>query len=179
MPELDRIEAQAELVRRWLTSFGPGTFPDLKWWTGWTVRDTRAALERVGAVEVELDDGTGLVLPGDDGPVDAPAEWVALLPGLDPTSMGWKDRAWYFGDHTPQLFDSNGNAGPTVWWNGRVIGGWGQRKPDGEVRYRLLERVPAHVAGLIDEEAADLQDWLGDVCVTPRFGTPLDKELRA
>ena len=180
LPELEQEEAQADLVRRWLTSFGPGTFTDVKWWTGWTVRDTKAALDRAGAVEVELDDGTGWVLADDaDTVVDPPAEWVAFLPGLDPTSMGWKDRGWYFGDHTPHLFDSNGNAGPTVWWNGRVIGGWGQRKPDGEVRYRLLERVPAHVAGMVDEEAAALQAWLGNVRVTPRFGTPIDKDLRA
>ena len=29
--------ARAELVRRWLTTFGPGTTGDIKWWTGWTV----------------------------------------------------------------------------------------------------------------------------------------------
>ena len=165
-------------MRRWLASYGPGTFTDLKWWAGWTVGDTRTALEAVAAVEVALDGDTGYVLPGDEGPVESPDEWVALLPGLDPTSMGWKDRSWYFGEHLPDLFDRNGNAGPTIWWNGRVIGGWSQRKPDGEVVYRLLESVPSHVAGLVDTEAASLQKWLGDVRVTPRFPTPLDKELR-
>jgi hypothetical protein len=178
LPELDRTEAQADLVRRWLASYGPGTFTDLKWWTGWTVGDTKTALEAVAAVEVALDGDTGYVLPGDEGPVEAPDEWVALLPGLDPTSMGWKDRSWYFGEHVPDLFDRNGNAGPTIWWNGQVIGGWSQRKPDGEVVYRLLESVPSHVAGLVDTEAVSLQKWLGDARVTPRFPTPLDKELR-
>ena len=31
----------------------------------------------------------------------------------------------------PVLFDSNGNAGPTVWWDGRVVGGWSQQKKTG------------------------------------------------
>ncbi len=179
LPEIAREEAQAELVRRWLGAFGPGTLTDVKWWTGWTVRDTKAALDAVGAVEVELDEGSGFVLPDDLDPVDEAEDWVALLPGLDPTSMGWKDRDWYFGDHVDPLFDRNGNAGPTVWWNGRVVGGWAHRKDTGDVVYRLLEDVPAEVFASVGAEAANLQAWLGDVRVTSRFPTPLDKELRA
>jgi len=30
-----------ELLRRWLRSFGPGTFADIKWWTGWTAADVK------------------------------------------------------------------------------------------------------------------------------------------
>ncbi|MDJ0960656.1 MAG: winged helix DNA-binding domain-containing protein [Acidimicrobiia bacterium] len=179
LPEIDRDEAQAELVRRWLAAFGPGTFTDVKWWTGWTVRDTKAALDAVGAVEVELDDGVGLVLPDDLGPVGESEDWVALLPGLDPTPMGWKERDWYFGNHVEPLFDRNGNAGPTVWWNGRVVGGWAQRKDTGEVVYRLLEDVPSEVVATVDAKAGALRNWLGDVRVTSRFPTPLDQELRA
>ena len=62
----------------------------------------------------------------DPVPLRSP-EWVALLPALDPTVMGWKERSWYLGDHQERLFDRNGNAGPTVWADGRVVGGWAQR----------------------------------------------------
>ena len=119
--------ARTELVRRWLTTYGPGTSGDIKWWTGWTVGQTKAALAAVGTIEVELDDGTGWLLPDDDRVVRRPAPWVALLPSLDPTTMGWQQRAWYLGDHGPALFDRNGNAGPTVWVDGRIVGGWSQR----------------------------------------------------
>ena len=53
-----------------------------------------------------------------------PAEpWAALLPTLDPTVMGWKSRAFYLPpDHVPYLFDTNGNAGTTAWWDGRIVG---------------------------------------------------------
>jgi hypothetical protein len=176
LQEIDERDASAELVRRWLGAFGPGTFTDLKWWTGWTVGKTRGVLGDVGAVEVGLDEGTGYVLP-DDRDEPRPLEsWVALLPGLDPTVMGWKQRQWYLGDHAAALFDRNGNAGPTVWLDGRVVGGWAQRS-GGDVVVRLLEDVGSDVTRAIDAEAERLADWLGDVRIIPRFRTPLEKDL--
>ena len=170
--------ARAELARRWLASFGPGTVAALKWWTGWTVAQTKAALAAVEAVAVELDEGEGFVLPGDLEPVRPPAPAAALLPSLDPTVMGWAGRDWYLGAHRAALFDRNGNAGPTVWWDGRVVGGWAQR-PEGAVVVRLLEDVGRDVESAIAGEAGALEEWLGDVRVTPRFRTPLEKDLAA
>ena len=118
----------------------------------------------------------GFVLPGDVEPAPEPEPWAAFLPSLDPTVMGWKERDWYLGEHAPVLFDRNGNAGPTVWWNGRVVGGWARRK-DGEVAFRLLEDVGAEGVRAIEAEAELLQVWLGETRVTPRFATPLAKKL--
>src|SRR5262249_8620191 len=87
--ELTTEVARAELVRRWLQAFGPGTLADLRWWTGWTAGEVRQALAAVRAVEVELDGGTAFLLPQDVEPVPAPEPWVALLPALDPTVMAW------------------------------------------------------------------------------------------
>lgn len=176
LPAMDRDAARTDLVRRWLERYGPGTTVDLKWWTGWTVRDTRAALASAKAVEVELADGPGWVLPGDLEPAEDSKEWVALLPGLDSTVMGWKERSWYLGHHAPILFDRNGNAGPTVWWNGRVVGGWAQRE-DGEIAFRLLDPVSREATRMIETEAHRLESWLDAVRVTPRFRTPLEQEL--
>ncbi len=176
LPAMDPAEARAELVRRWLERFGPGTTLDVKWWTGWTVRNTRAALSAVGAVEVDLANGPGWLLPDDLEPAEIPGDWIALLPGLDSTVMGWKERYWYLGEHAPNLFDRNGNAGPTVWWNGRIVGGWAQCE-DGAVAYRLLEPVSPEVTRMVESEAHRLELWLGTVRVIPRFRTPLEKEL--
>lgn len=173
---LDADVARAELARRWLATYGPAALEDLKWWTGWTVAQTRAALASIGADEVDLEQGTGWVLPGDDGPVRAPAPWVALLPALDPTTMGWSRREWYLGDHANQLFDRNGNAGPSIWVNGRVVGAWTQRA-SGEVVYQVLEDVGQEAAAAIDRAAGGLTEWLGPVRVTPRFPTPLQRTL--
>ncbi|MEU4325158.1 winged helix DNA-binding domain-containing protein [Nonomuraea dietziae] len=179
MPVLTAGEAQAELVRRWLAAYGPGTEADLKWWTGWNLGEVRRALRAVKAVTVELEESApGYVLPSDVEPA-APAEpWAALLPALDPTPMGWQQRDWYLPQaHRAELFDRSGNVGPTVWWNGAVVGGWGQRA-DGEVVWRLLEDVGADAVAAVEREAARLTAWLDGVTVTPRFRTPLERSLR-
>jgi len=174
--QLDQAAAQAELLTRWLEAFGPGTETDLRWWTGWTARETRAALAAVPHIEVDLDGAAGYVLAGDLKPTPPPEPSAALLPTLDPTTMGWKERDWYLGAHAAVLFDSNGNAGPTVWWEGRVVGGWSQRR-DGEIVYRLLEDVGADAVAAVEAEAQRVAGWLGDVRFSPGFLPPFQRSL--
>jgi hypothetical protein len=178
VPAWSLQEAQAELVRRWLRGFGPATIADVKWWTGLPMGQVRRAVAETGAVEVDLDGTPGLVLPDDLDPVPAPEPWVALLPALDPTTMGWAGRDFYLDPHRPALFDRNGNAGPTIWLNGHVVGGWAQRGT-GEVVLRLLEDVGTDATEAIEAEAARLTAWLTPLRVTPRFRTPLERELIA
>ena len=94
---------------------GPGRRPDLRWWTGWPLRDVRKALRSLDVTEVLVASGSAFVLADDLGPAPELPPWPNLLPSLDPTVMGWRDRDWYLGDHAGPLFDRNGNAGPTVW----------------------------------------------------------------
>jgi hypothetical protein len=168
--------AIAVLVRSWLRSFGPGTAADIKWWLGSTLTAVRRALVEVGAVEVDLDGRIGYVLPDDVEPERPVEPWVALLPPLDPTTMGWYDRDWYLDPHRPHLFDTSGNAGPTVWCEGRTVGGWRQRE-SGEVELQMLDDVGAERLAMIEREAARLTDWLGGRRVLPRFPSPLSKAL--
>jgi hypothetical protein len=150
-----------ELVRRWLRAFGPGTEDDVVWWLGATKGIVRAALGELDAVPVTLDGGaTGWLLPDDLDVVPDPGPWVALLPVLDPTVMGWKERGFYLGPHREHLFDRNGNAGTTVWVDGRIVGCWVQ-DPAGGVHLRLLERVPARARTALEAEARRLTQWLG------------------
>jgi hypothetical protein len=166
--------ARNELVRRWLRTFGPATVTDIKWWFGNTLTWARHALRDIDAVEVDLDGMAGWVLP-DDLEVEPDVEpWAALLPGLDVTTMGWYDRDWYVGEHRSQVFDRNGNAGPTAWWNGRIVGAWGQ-DGDGRVEVRLLEDVGRDAKQALQRRADELTEWLGGVRVSPRFPSPLSK----
>jgi hypothetical protein len=169
-------EARAALVRRWLERFGPGTEADVRWWTGWSASVVRKALADLAAVTVRLDGAEGYVMPDDLDPTPRPAPWVALLPALDPTTMGWQGRDWYLGAHRPVLFDSNGNAGPTIWVDGRIVGGWAVR-PAGEVVTKLLEDVGREAKGAVDAEAVSLTVWYQAVTSIPRFPTPLYREL--
>jgi hypothetical protein len=174
----DAANARVALVRLWLRAFGPGTERDIHWWTGLTLTETRRALAASGAINVELDEGDGHALPDDLDATANPGPWVALLPALDSATMGWADRGWYLGEHRSRLFDTNGNAGPTVWADGRVIGGWGQDSA-GNVAYRLFEDVGGEAKVAVDAEADRVTNWLAGARITPRFRTPLEKELAA
>jgi hypothetical protein len=166
--------AQADLTRRWLAAFGPATTADIKWWLGTTLTAVRKALSEIGAVEVELQGGTGWALPDDLDPEPAAPPSCALLPGLDGTTMGWFQREWYLGDHRDRVFDRNGNAGPTAWWNGRVVGGWYQ--DDGaRVRVQLLEDPGRDGRRALQRRADELTSWLDGVRISPRFPSPLSK----
>jgi hypothetical protein len=178
---LTAADARTELARRWLTAFGPAQPGDLQWWTGWTAGQVKRALAQLEIAAVDLDGAAGIMLAADaatlDEPVHTVAEWwPALLPALDPTAMGWRERGWYVGDHTRALFDRSGNIGPTAWWDGRIVGGWAQRK-DGEIVVRLLESVGTEGSAAIAAEAQRLQEWIGPARITPRFRTPLEREL--
>jgi hypothetical protein len=175
---LEEEAARVELLRRWLGTYGPGTLTDLKWWTGWTVRAMRGALAGLEVTEVDLDGETGYALSGDLAETDQPEPWVALLAGLDPALMGWKQREWFLGGHEGPLFDRNGNGGPTIWAGGRIVGGWTQLR-DGTIATRLLEEVGSEAGAAVDAKAEQLGEWLGDARFTTRFPAPLEKELAA
>jgi hypothetical protein len=171
----DVAEARAELLRLWLARFGPGTETDLRWWTGWTARETRAALAAVPHVQVDLDGATGYVLEDDLEPTAVPEPSAALLPPLDPTTMGWYERDWYLGPYKRELFDTTGNGGPTVWWAGRIVGGWRQDDA-GAVELQMLEDPGREARETIEAEAARLTDWFAGTRVLPRFPSPLSKK---
>lgn len=161
--DLESADGYREIVRRWLHSFGPGTEDDIVWWLGSTKTVVRAALAELEAVAVSLDGGdTGWLLPDDVATVPDPGPWVALLPVLDPTIMGWKNRDFYLGPHRNQLFDTRGNAGTTAWVDGRVVGCWIQDAA-GVVHVRVLESVSADAQRALDAEAVRLTEWLGGV----------------
>jgi hypothetical protein len=175
---LDADTARVELARRWLLSFGPAPVADLQWWAGWTGGQTKAALAALPVREADLDGVAGVTLAADDDFPAAVPPAVALLPALDPTPMGWQNRSWFLDPHGPVLFDRTGNIGPTVWWNGRIAGGWAQRA-SGEVVWRLLDDIGSDATAAVAAAAAGLETWLGPGRVTPRFRTPLERELSA
>jgi hypothetical protein len=167
-------EGYAELVRRWLWSFGPGTEADVAWWLGATKGAVRRALADVDAVAARLEDGTPAWLhPEDTAPVTPPGPWAHLLPALDPTTMGWRGREFYLGEHAPRLFDRNGNGGPTAWWNGRIVGGWTQREDGTVVVVPAEAELPRAAREPLGARADQLTAWLDGDVVRSIYQSPL------
>ncbi|MGB7450452.1 MAG: winged helix DNA-binding domain-containing protein [Ornithinimicrobium sp.] len=182
-PSADMEAAQRDLAWRWLARFGPGTTRDLSWYAGWTLAETRRALTSLEAVPVRTPEGSAWLLPGDDAgqspDVDTKAEqepWVALLPSLDPTVMGWKGRAFYLTPGSEAAWDRNGNAGPTIWVDGAVVGAWAQRA-DGEIRLHYFRPVPARRRAQVARRAEQVSQWLADTRIAWRFPGAINAEL--
>jgi hypothetical protein len=72
------------------------------------------------------------------------------------------------------VFDTNGTGGPTAWWNGRIVGAWGQ-DAEGRVELRLLEDVGRDGKRALTQRADELTEWAAGVRVSPRFPSPLSK----
>ena len=175
--DLPAAAARAELARRWLAAFGPAPLSDLQWWTGWTRGQVRQAVSSLDLAEVDLGGTPGVLLAGDE-PGPRPAEpWAALLPALDPTAMGWRERAWYVGEHARGVVRPVREHRPD-----RLVG-----RPD---RGRLgaapgrRDRGPAargrrrRGRGGDGRRGRRLGEWIGPGArVTPRFRTPLEREL--
>ncbi|RRQ29774.1 winged helix DNA-binding domain-containing protein [Rhodococcus sp. Eu-32] len=172
IPDVDEAQARRDLAHRWLEVFGPATVDDLQWWTGWNKTQTRAALAGLDTVDVALEAGDGIMLS--DTAFDEDASGIMLLPALDPTPMGWKHRDWYLGEYKKPLFDTFGNIGPTIWSDGRIVGGWAVT-PAGEVVTELFEDNDSRA---IDAEAGRITDLLDGAAVVPSFPTPFEKRLR-
>ncbi|MEV4561764.1 winged helix DNA-binding domain-containing protein [Kitasatospora sp. NPDC049285] len=174
---VDRIAAgagYAELVAAYLRTFGPVTERDLVWWFGATKAAMRKALADLAAVQVRLErEQTGWVLPDDVDPAPPIEPWAALLPVLDPTVMGWKDRDFYLDpDFVPAIFDRAGNCGTTAWWDGRIVGAYVQDE-DGRVEVIVpADPGPAGRAAL-RAEADRLTEWLDGERVTSLYKSPL------
>lgn len=176
-------QGYAELVACWLWTFGPGTETDIVWWLGATKGAVRKALAEVGAAQVGLEPGgTGWVLP-DDPFLDLTSHdeadpIAALLPTLDPTVMGWKERGFYLdAADVAYLFDTNGNAGNTAWWGGRIVGCWLQ-DDDARVRVVLRGDPGDEARRALDAEAERLTDWLDGVVVTNVYASSMMRQAR-
>ena len=116
-------------------------------------------------------------MPADDAdPVAVPEPAAALLPALDPTPMGWKERDWFLPEDRTPLYDRMGNIGPTVWWCGEVVGAWATR-PDGTVVTHLLTDRGEAARRAVAVATEQLQPRLGGAVITPAFPTPLATEL--
>jgi hypothetical protein len=182
LPSIDPAQARQDLARRWLERFGPAKIDDLQWWTGWNKTTTRRALANLAIEEVDLHGQPGIILPSsgedDDFFADAVSPTATLLPALDPTPMGWKVRDWFLGIDPGHIYDRAGNIGPTLWWDGEIIGSWAIT-PAGKIMTKVITDRGAEAHTAIDRAATQLHARLGGTVVTPAVRTPLEHALAA
>jgi hypothetical protein len=133
--QMDPAQARIELTRRYLRAFGPATTDDLKWWTGWTKRDTVPALTALGdeIVPVSVDGADSWVLAEElevlTGVDPGAARSVRLLPVWDAYFMAYasspagRARQVAEADY-PRTYDKAGNGTSAVAQDGVAAGVW-------------------------------------------------------
>jgi hypothetical protein len=160
-------EAVADLVRHYLSAFGPVTENDIAWWTGLNKGEVREAL-RVLEKEIAVEDD--MVMFRDDlellKTISAGGQTVNLLPSLDPYVMGYKDRGRYLDkEHYGFVFDRSGNSTSTIVVDGRIAGVWDL---DGrQVKLFLFNDVKKDTLVKICWKARDIgRSMIGGECET-------------
>lgn len=174
------------IVRSYIRAFGPVTFTDVCWFTGLGKRVIARAIVEAGVDEIELENAdTGLVINNDferhrellGGSSGDPV--VSLLPALDAAVMAYKQRDWYLGDNASLVFDTLGNAGPTVWIDGHLVGVWAKTtEPTPIVALLPSAPIDGHQELAIQSAAEALGSAVGTTAIKPSFPTPLQKLLQ-
>jgi len=161
-------DAQTGLVRHYLCCFGPASEEDIVWWTGLGKSEVRRGLSEMadGVVQVDIDGLEGrYLLPASDveavGGTHDDGHPLWFLPNLDPCIMGYKDRSRFLNpSEYERVFDSSGNALPTVWCDGQIVGVWMEDKKRPAVQVFLFEPMARHRRNEVEEEAQRLSHFL-------------------
>ena len=171
----DEPAAIAELVRRYLTAFGPATVADMSQFTILKRSALREVVESMSdVVAVAGPDGSQL-LDVDGGGSRPDAEMATLPPRLlgmwDSVLLAYDDRSRVIPDeHRPHVIRRNGDVLPTVLVDGLVRGVW--RASVDAIEVRALEPLDDATLVDLDHEARDLRRLLADrePTVFSRFG---------
>jgi hypothetical protein len=155
---LDRDEALAELTRRYFMGHGPATVHDFAWWSGLTVADARAGIDRAGAeLAHEVIDGRSYWFAASLPSAAEPSERAFLLPTYDELLVGYAGF-----DVTRRGARPPGEVGAydgTLVLGGRVVGSWQHTVQKGTVAVAVTPFRPLTAA---EREAVEAEaQWYG------------------
>jgi hypothetical protein len=158
MSPREQLECLAELLRRYLSGFGPATVPDMNQFTMLPRASIRQALELLDVVR----EGAYFDLPHrtvPDSDVPAPPR---LMPMWDSTLLAYADRSRIIPEQYRKLvIRNNGDTLPTLLVDGHVAGVWRPNENGGIEASAFHALGEDQWAGLA-EEARALHKFLGD-----------------
>lgn len=176
--EIPAADARRAVLARAVRSFGPLTEADLAWWLPAPKGEVARALAGLGRDYARVVvDGVAWWYAAELADAPSPpreAQGAWLLPYEDALLKGYQDRAWLLAPglqevvfphnvthwHPPDGVDpgpgphpgarASGEARPTVWYGGRVVGRWEER--DGDVVLQLHADIGAEGAAAVEAE---------------------------
>ena len=178
-PRVSVDDARAELMRRFLSAFGPASPHDFAKWSGLKTSEAKSILAAIDdeVVEVGVDDARGWMLRGDVPAIAASRidpDAVRLLPAFDSFLLAHATK-----DHLVEprfykrVYRPQGWISPTVLQGGRVVGVWFHKTAGKQLTLdvRLFRRASPRVRDAIAAHADALGSFLDTRC-TPRFTSP-------
>jgi hypothetical protein len=156
------LEARAEMLRRYLTSFGPATQRDISQWSMMHAPEIKRALDVLEPELRRFRDEQGRELfdvrraptPGPDTP--AP---VRFLPKWDNVLLAFSDRARVLPEaYRKRVIKMNGDVAQTFLVDGFVAGMW--RVDDGRVVVEPFGRLSPAARREVDDERERLEAFL-------------------
>jgi uncharacterized protein YcaQ len=163
--------ALAEMARRYLRGHGPATERDLVKWSGLPLRDAHAGLREIAAELVELDDGLLDLADRRPSALQLEARWgsgrlpTRLLPGFDPSLLGWRERAPFVRpeDEARVVPPGGGFIRAVATLDGVAAATWGLRRDRNEVAVSIEPFSPFDPAAeaAIAVEMADIARFEG------------------
>jgi hypothetical protein len=152
----DESASVRELIRRYISAYGPVTLNDISWWTGLTKTRSGEAVAALDDVEEVAVDGWPGPLLRCRAPVRRAGAHTVVLPVLDPYVQGYRDRDRFIDPALHEfVYDGGGNSAATIVADGRIIGVWQTSEdPDAHVRYHLFGRQPPSVMRHVQADLA-------------------------
>ena len=159
---LDSDVAVVELVRRYLSSHGPATVKDMRWWSGLTIAELRNGLDGLGD-KVKGKEVNGVTLWSlRNGLRSAGGKRaVLLLQTYDETVIGYTESR-YFGDPraktTREAFVARNLPTGVALLDARVIGLWrrGTKERTVDIEVLLYEDLAPRDTRLLEAAATEL-----------------------
>lgn len=154
----ERLECLAELLRRYLTGFGPATVLDMNQFSMLPRTAIREALELVDVVkDGDHYDVPNRTIPDEDTP--APPRLMAMW---DSTLLAYADRSRIIPEqYRKVVIRNNGDTLPTLLVDGHVAGVW-RSTEDGSVEATAFHALSDDEWAGLAQEAAALRKLLGD-----------------
>ena len=123
LPDVSREQADAELLRRYVTHYGPVTLHDAMYFFRWSQKKLRALLDGLYAETLTCDGRTYYYLVQPQAP---PVPRCIFLAGFDPLLLGYekKESLYLPPEHLKQIFNNTGIVFPALLVDGQVKGKW-------------------------------------------------------
>ena len=157
------LEARAEVIRRYLTAFGPSALRDIRQWSIMGAAELKASLALLEPLRRfrdehgrELYDVPRGALPDPDTP--AP---VRFLPKWDNVLLAWADRTRVLPEaYRKRVIGMNGDVAQTFLVDGFVAGTWSVEQ--GRVATVPFAKLSRTVQQEVRDEAEQLEAFLAD-----------------